>query len=138
MATPQNAYQLFSLDTRATLGHLPYGGCPNGEFLSLARPKGFALRACSFATQTVAFYVSRVSAKANRREIDYRGSNPFPLFVKKRNPPNGEFLSLARPKGFEPPLSRIGICCVIQLRHGRIICHIIIFNSRLFKSKNQY
>ena len=63
---------------------------PNGEFLSLARPKGFALRACSFATQTVAFYVSRVSAKANRREIDYRGSNPFPLFVKKRNPPKGD------------------------------------------------
>ena len=27
--------------------------------------------------------------------------------------------SLARPKGFEPPFFRIGICCVIQLRHGR-------------------
>ena len=26
---------------------------------------------------------------------------------------------LARPKGFEPPIFRIGICCVIQLRHGR-------------------
>ena len=49
----------------------------------MARPKGFALRACSFATQTVAFFVSRVSAKANRREIDYRGSNPVLLFVKK-------------------------------------------------------
>ena len=31
---------------------------------------------------------------------------------------NGTFL--ARPKGFEPPVFRIGICCVIQLRHGRI------------------
>ena len=26
---------------------------------------------------------------------------------------------MARPKGFEPPIFRIGICCVIQLRHGR-------------------
>ncbi len=30
-------------------------------------------------------------------------------------------LFLARPKGFEPPIFRIGICCVIQLRHGRIL-----------------
>ncbi len=28
-------------------------------------------------------------------------------------------MNLARPKGFEPPIFRIGICCVIQLRHGR-------------------
>ena len=27
---------------------------------------------------------------------------------------------LARPEGFEPPASRIGICCDIQLRHGRM------------------
>ena len=27
---------------------------------------------------------------------------------------------LARPKGFEPPIFRIGICCVIQLRHRRV------------------
>ncbi len=26
---------------------------------------------------------------------------------------------LARPEGFEPPAFRIGICCDIQLRHGR-------------------
>ena len=26
---------------------------------------------------------------------------------------------LARPEGFEPPFFRIGICCVIQLRHER-------------------
>ena len=26
---------------------------------------------------------------------------------------------MARPKGFEPPFFRIGICCVIQLRHER-------------------
>ena len=26
---------------------------------------------------------------------------------------------MARPKGFEPLIFRIGICCVIQLRHGR-------------------
>ncbi len=26
---------------------------------------------------------------------------------------------MARPEGFEPPIFRIGICCVIQLRHGR-------------------
>ena len=28
---------------------------------------------------------------------------------------------LVRPKGFEPPISGIGIRCVIQLRHGRIL-----------------
>ena len=27
---------------------------------------------------------------------------------------------MARPKGFEPPFFRIGICCVIQLRHRQI------------------
>ncbi len=26
---------------------------------------------------------------------------------------------MARPEGFEPPAFRIGICCDIQLRHGR-------------------
>ena len=41
-----------------------------GCYLFLARPKGFVLRTSSFATRTVAFYVSRVSAKANRHEID--------------------------------------------------------------------
>lgn len=29
---------------------------------------------------------------------------------------------LARPEGFEPPISGIGIRCVIQLRHGRKSC----------------
>lgn len=33
---------------------------------------------------------------------------------------------MARPKGFEPPFFRIGICCVIQLRHGQIFCGLII------------
>lgn len=27
---------------------------------------------------------------------------------------------VARPEGFEPPAFRIGICCDIQLRYGRI------------------
>ena len=27
---------------------------------------------------------------------------------------------MARPEGFEPPIFRIGICCAIQLRHGRV------------------
>ena len=26
---------------------------------------------------------------------------------------------MARPEGFEPPIFRIGICCVIHLRHER-------------------
>ena len=28
---------------------------------------------------------------------------------------------VVRPKGFEPPISGIGIRCVIQLRHGRML-----------------
>ena len=44
----------------------------------------------------------------------------------------GVFYFLAHPKGFEPPFSRIGICCVIQLRHGwifsRIFIRLFIFN----------
>ena len=44
---------------------------------------------------------------------------------KKKNPETrmnrgiSRFL-VARPEGFEPPAFRIGICCDIQLRHGRI------------------
>ena len=38
----------------------------------------------------------------------------------------GVFYFLAHPKGFEPPFSRIGICCVIQLRHGWILSSIFI------------
>ena len=38
--------------------------------------------------------------------------------------------SLARPEGFEPPAFRIGICCDIQLRHGRIWNFTIIAQSR--------
>lgn len=30
---------------------------------------------------------------------------------------------MARPEGFEPPAFRIGICCDIQLRHGRVFNH---------------
>ena len=32
----------------------------------------------------------------------------------------GGLIIMARSKGFEPPIFRIGICCVIQLRHERI------------------
>ncbi len=35
-------------------------------------------------------------------------------------PPDGGRMALARPEGFEPPIFRIGICCAIQLRHGRV------------------
>ena len=45
-----------------------------------------------------------------------RPSNPF----LKKIPRLGEARNfLARSKGFEPPIFRIGICCVIQLRHER-------------------
>ena len=43
---------------------------------------------------------------------------------------------LARPKGFEPPFFRIGICCVIQLRHGRINVHYKPMN--LIKINDRY
>ena len=48
-------------------------------------------------------------------------SNPFGYYAdqNKRHPKRVPFV-LARPKGFEPPISGIGIRCVIQLRHGRI------------------
>ena len=40
---------------------------------------------------------------------------------------------MARPEGFEPPAFRIGICCDIQLRHGRkFITPIIISYFFLF------
>ena len=48
------------------------------------------------------------------------GFESHQLIVEKTdNTLCGCYLFLARPKGFEPPISRIGICCVIQLRHGR-------------------
>ncbi len=39
---------------------------------------------------------------------------------KKNIPAAAEMLFLARSEGFEPPIFRIGICCVIRLRHERI------------------
>ena len=53
-----------------------------------------------------------------------RSSLPFlvqiPLGVKIKKIPHKSVLSfLACPEGFEPPFFRIGICCVIQLRHGQ-------------------
>ena len=44
----------------------------------------------------------------------------FSLYIKIKNTAKGVFYFLAHPKGFEPPFSRIGICCVIQLRHGQM------------------
>ena len=56
----------------------------------------------------------------------------FSLYIKIKNTAKGVFYFLAHPKGFEPPFSRIGICCVIQLRHGwifsRIFIRLFIFN----------
>ena len=43
-------------------------------------------------------------------------SYPF----KKNNGTTRCRVFLARPEGFEPPFFRIGICCVIQLRHERL------------------
>ena len=61
-------------------------------------------------------------------------------FIEKSTPKRAFFL--ARPKGFEPPIFRIGICCVIQLRHGRIFhCFALIcarrdsFSLRLGQSR---
>ena len=49
-------------------------------------------------------------------------SNPFGYYANqnKRHPKRVPFV-LVRPKGFEPPISGIGIRCVIQLRHGRML-----------------
>ena len=56
----------------------------------------------------------------------------FSLYIKIKNTAKDVFYFLAHPKGFEPPFSRIGICCVIQLRHGwifsRIFIRLFIFN----------
>mgnify|MGYP007022367275 CR=1 FL=1 len=48
-------------------------------------------------------------------------SNPlFPINIIKKDILKCEnIFFLARPKGFEPLIFRIGIYCVIQLRHGR-------------------
>ena len=40
------------------------------------------------------------------------------------------FVNMARPEGFEPPAFRIGICCDIQLRYGRI-CGYYITEQKL-------
>ena len=45
---------------------------------------------------------------------------------------------MARPEGFEPPIFRIGICCVIQLRHERVYGrHIAAFCYLLIARSNQ-
>ena len=86
----------------------------------MARPKGFCLGA--------------PAPIASLRSLPRRRKQPFRLFSSATLPPCSNplrtekestnhkgchSLFLARPKGFEPPFFRIGICCVIQLRHGR-------------------
>ena len=44
---------------------------------------------------------------------------------------------VARPEGFEPPAFRIGICCDIQLRYGRIYSAFCIIAQRRFTFNTQ-
>ena len=44
---------------------------------------------------------------------------------------------MARPEGFEPPAFRIGICCDIQLRHGRILHDEITCKKNYITGKNK-
>lgn len=46
---------------------------------------------------------------------------------------------MARPEGFEPPISGIGIRCVIQLRHGRIfVLYLFSFPNAIIKINEFY
>ena len=54
------------------------------------------------------------------------------IYIDEKTTCRNKSFFLARPKGFEPPFFRIGICCVIQLRHGRICYFIIISVSDCF------
>ncbi len=58
----------------------------------------------------------------HRLAVDYLG-------MKWLKPFQQALIVMVRPEGFEPPTFRIGICCDIQLRHGRIHNY---FNSNYF------
>ena len=55
-----------------------------------------------FNNQYVAFYVPRVSAKANRREMDYPGSNPFSIVTKNEVHQEVHFI-FGPPEGIRTP-----------------------------------
>ena len=77
----------------------------------MARPKGFALSA----------------ERAGRGSGCPPDIHSLPLLqipvigIIKEDTPLGVSSFMARPKGFEPPTIRIGICYSIQLSYGRIL-----------------
>ena len=80
----------------------------NGIFGPL---EGIAIRAPAGAWSLAVATVHRTVALSR---------SSFESLLKKEIPRLDETRNfLARSKGFEPPIFRIGICCVIQLRHER-------------------
>ena len=82
----------------------------------MARPEGFEFSHCGAR--------SGAALTAHRAVIHSRA--PFKSLrmrkkKQKRHLAASFLFFLARPEGFEPPSFRIGICCDIQLRHGRIL-----------------
>ena len=86
-------------------------GLSSTDLPVLARPKGFDSHACG-----------RLVARGHNAPPE-RCSVPLVLRIPSHEKTDGSSSTdlpvLARPKGFEPPIFRIGICCVIQLRHER-------------------
>ena len=68
------------------------------------------------------FQISTSSYMGNISKIDAPLKMQAPSHRKGKAPNTNACRGsrLARPGGFEPPASRIGICCDIQLRHGRL------------------
>ena len=73
---------------------LPYEVCPDGDFLFLAAEEGFVLA------------LDALGQGAGKRSpgsfSDTRPFKSFPMKIKKRKPPDGDFLFLAAEEGFEP------------------------------------
>lgn len=67
-----------------------------------------------------------MSYKSAEKVFDIPTNNPV---IKGKDSPAAALS--ARPKGFEPPAFRIGICCSIQLSYGRIT-NILLQKARLY------
>ena len=86
--------------------------------IRLARPKGF----CPGTAVPIASLTLVAAAKKQSTGLFFYAWFESLRFSDKKIRLHFAMHSylLARPKGFEPPFFRIGICCVIQLRHRRI------------------
>ena len=97
-------------------------------------PRSAVARACNDARENVGH--RKRNAHLEKKWLYWKLWLSGVRIPQKKKRTNGKLaLFLARSKGFEPPFFRIGICCVIQLRHERKYSRLLYFTT--IYGKNQ-